>query len=78
MFATSASLYLSIDRARDLITGQQLWGTTIVILILIPAIGLCLIICILIFEYLWDVIEHEALTIRVGENSTLTADGFGY
>ncbi len=63
-----------VDGARYFITWQQLRWAAIVVLIFIPTISFSFIISVLIFEDFWDVVEHKALTLVIGENSTITTD----
>ena len=73
-----ACLNLRVYRPGHLIARQQLRWALVVIRIGVPPIGFLLGLCVLLLEYRRDVVEHEASAFRVGQDATITADGFGH
>ena len=73
----AAGLDLGVDRARDLVPGQQLRGAAVVRLVVVPAVGLLLGLRVLRAEDVGDVAEHEPLALGVLQHPAVTADRLG-
>jgi len=74
VFRTTTSFDFGVDCARYFIAWKKFWRTAIIVLIFIPTICFSFIVGILIFKYIWDVIEHKSLTLIVGEHAAISAN----
>ena len=72
-----AGLDLGVDRASDLVTGQQLGRAPVVLLVVVPPVRLLDRVGGLGAEELGDVVEHEALALGVLQDPAVTAHGLG-
>ena len=77
MRTAAARLDLGVDRARDLVTRQQIGCPAVVPLVLVPAVGFFLRIGRLCAEEVRDVAEHESLVLVVLQRSAVAAHALG-
>ena len=75
--AAPAGLDFGVDRAGDLIAGQQVGGATGRVVVLEPLVGFLLALGVLAFEHRRDVVEHEPLAVGVLEHPAVTAHTLG-
>ena len=75
--SATTGLDLRVNRAGDFVTRQQLWRTTVVVGVGVPAVGFFFGFRVLLAEHVGDVVEHEALAFRVLQHTTVTANGLG-
>ena len=73
----AAFLDLGVDRAGDLVAGQQVRGAPGGVVVLEPLVGLLLGLGVLAFEDVGDVVEHEPLALGVLQHSAVTAHTLG-
>ncbi len=66
-------LDLGVDRAGDLVTGQQLRRAAVVVRVGVPAVRLLLRRRVELLEDVGDVVEHEPLALGVAQDATVTA-----
>ena len=77
MRTAAAGLHLGVDGPGHLVARQQLGWTAVVLLVGVPAVGFGLGVGRLLLEELGDVVEHEATSLRVPEDASITAHALG-
>ena len=75
--AAAAGLHLAVDRAGDLVPGEQVGRPPSGRVVVVPLVRLVLRVGRLGLEHRRDVVEHEPLALRVAQDAAVAAHALG-
>ncbi|CAM5559353.1 hypothetical protein STENM36S_03525 [Streptomyces tendae] len=70
-------LHLGVDRAGDLVAGEEFGRAPVVVRVVVPAVALRLRLGVLLLEDVRDVVEHEPLALGVPQHPAVAAHRLG-